>query len=65
MNSEKSQISNIVSFFRTVCNLKKIKRVGWIHKLDIDLPESVDVGVEPSANLSTVSLSEAGDQSAE
>jgi len=53
MNSEKSQISNIVSFFRTVCNLKKIKRVGWIHKLDIDLPESV---ADHSYSMCTISM---------
>ena len=41
MNLEKNQIANIVSFFRIVCNLKKIKREGWIHKSKIDSPESV------------------------
>jgi len=31
----------IVDFFKTVVNLKKIKRQGWIDKLSIENPESV------------------------
>jgi putative hydrolases of HD superfamily len=41
MNLEKKQITNLVSFFRIVCNLKRIKRSGWIHKSKITSPESV------------------------
>jgi putative hydrolase of HD superfamily len=41
MELEKNQISNLVSFFRIVCNLKRIKRSGWIDKTNIGLPESV------------------------
>lgn len=41
MNLKSSQKSDLVSFFRVVCNLKKIKRSGWIHKSNISLPESV------------------------
>lgn len=41
MNLKSSQKADLVSFFRVVCNLKKIKRSGWIHKSNISLPESV------------------------
>ncbi|HEX2305537.1 MAG TPA: HD domain-containing protein [Nitrososphaeraceae archaeon] len=41
MELEKNQIPNLVSFFRIVCNLKRIKRSGWIHKSNIGFPESV------------------------
>lgn len=41
MNLERKEITNLVSFFRIVCNLKKIKRSGWIHKSKITSPESV------------------------
>jgi putative hydrolases of HD superfamily len=41
MELEKNKIPNLVSFFRIVCNLKKIKRSGWIDKSKIGLPESV------------------------
>lgn len=41
MKLEASQISNLVSFFRIVCNLKRIKRAGWLHKSKIKVPESV------------------------
>ncbi|HEY9399794.1 MAG TPA: HD domain-containing protein [Nitrososphaeraceae archaeon] len=41
MELEKNQILNLVSFFRIVCNLKRIKRSGWIQKSNIGLPESV------------------------
>ena len=41
MNLKSSQKSDLVSFFRVVCNLKKIKRSGWIHKSNISSPESV------------------------
>ena len=41
MNLKSSQKSDLVSFFRVVCNLKKTKRSGWIHKTDISSPESV------------------------
>lgn len=41
MKLEKNQLLNLVSFFRTVCNLKAIKRSGWIHKVNITSPESV------------------------
>ena len=41
MNLKSSQKSDLVSFFRVVCNLKKTKRSGWIHKSDISTPESV------------------------
>jgi putative hydrolase of HD superfamily len=41
MELEKNQIPNLVSFFRIVCNLKRIKRTGWIDKSNIGLPESV------------------------
>jgi putative hydrolases of HD superfamily len=41
MESEKNQIPNLVSFFRIACNLKRIKRSGWIHKSNIGSPESV------------------------
>ena len=41
MKLEPSQISNLVSFFRIVCNLKRIKRAGWLHKSKIKVPESV------------------------
>jgi putative hydrolase of HD superfamily len=41
MKLEKNQLLNLVSFFRIVCNLKTIKRSGWIHKSNIPSPESV------------------------
>ena len=41
MNLKSSQKSDLVSFFRVVCNLKKIKRSGWIHKANVLSPESV------------------------
>jgi putative hydrolase of HD superfamily len=41
MKLEKNQIPNLVSFFRIVCNLKRVKRSGWIHKSNIPSPESV------------------------
>jgi len=41
MKLEKNQLLNLVSFFRIVCNLKTIKRSGWIHKSNITSPESV------------------------
>lgn len=41
MNLKSSQKSDLVSFFRVVCNLKKIKRSGWIYKSNISSPESV------------------------
>jgi putative hydrolase of HD superfamily len=41
MKLEKNQLLNLVSFFRIVCNLKAIKRSGWIHKVNITSPESV------------------------
>ena len=53
MNLEKNQIANIVSFFRIVCNLKKIKREGWIHKSKIDSPESV---ADHSYSMCTISM---------
>jgi len=31
----------IIDFFRTVVNLKKISRQGWIDKVSIENPESV------------------------
>lgn len=41
MNLKSSQKSDLVSFFHTVCNLKKVRRSGWIHKANISAPESV------------------------
>lgn len=41
MNLKSSEKADLVSFFRVVCNLKKIKRSGWIHKCNISSPESV------------------------
>jgi putative hydrolase of HD superfamily len=41
MKLEKREIPNLVSFFRFGCNLKRIKRSGWIHKSNIESPESV------------------------
>ena len=41
MNLKSSQKSDLVSFFRVVCNLKKTKRSGWIHKSNVSSPESV------------------------
>lgn len=41
MNLKSNQKADLVSFFRVVCNLKKIKRSGWIHKSNISSPESV------------------------
>jgi putative hydrolases of HD superfamily len=41
MDLKSSQKSDLVSFFRVVCNLKKIKRSGWIDKSNISSPESV------------------------
>lgn len=36
-----SQKSDLLSFFHVVCNLKKVRRSGWIHKSNISSPESV------------------------
>ena len=41
MKLKSRQKSDLVSFFRVVCNLKKIKRSGWIHKSNVLSPESV------------------------
>ena len=41
MKLEKNQLLNLLSFFRIVCNLKTIKRSGWIHKSKITSAESV------------------------
>jgi 5'-deoxynucleotidase len=41
MKLEKNQLLNLLSFFRIVCNLKTVKRSGWIHKSNIISPESV------------------------
>jgi 5'-deoxynucleotidase len=41
MDLDKNQLTDLVSFFRIVCNLKTIKRSGWIHKTNIASPESV------------------------
>lgn len=41
MNLENKQKSDLVSFFHVVCNLKKVRRSGWIHKAKIPTPESV------------------------
>jgi len=41
MKLEKNQLLDLLSFFRIVCNLKTIKRSGWIHKSNITSPESV------------------------
>jgi putative hydrolase of HD superfamily len=41
MNLERKEIIDLVSFFRIVCNLKRVKRSGWIHKSKITSPESV------------------------
>lgn len=41
MNLENNQKSDLVSFFHVVCNLKKVRRSGWIHKANITSPESV------------------------
>lgn len=41
MNLQREEIINLVSFFRIVCNLKRVKRSGWIHKSKITSPESV------------------------
>ncbi|HJU77958.1 MAG TPA: HD domain-containing protein [Nitrososphaeraceae archaeon] len=41
MNLENNQKSGLVSFFHVVCNLKKVRRSGWIHKANIPSPESV------------------------
>jgi putative hydrolases of HD superfamily len=41
MNLENSQKSDLVSFFHVVCNLKKVRRSGWINKANISSPESV------------------------
>lgn len=41
MKLEKREIPNLVSFFRFVSNLKRIKRSGWIHKSSIESPESI------------------------
>jgi putative hydrolases of HD superfamily len=41
MKLEKREIPNLVSFFRFVCNLKRIKRSGWTHKSNIESPESI------------------------
>lgn len=41
MNLEDRQKSDLVSFFHVVCNLKKVRRSGWIRKANISSPESV------------------------
>ena len=41
MNLKTDEIIDLVSFFRIVCNLKRVKRSGWIHKSKITSPESV------------------------
>ena len=41
MNLEAKEIIDLVSFFRIVCNLKRVKRSGWIDKSKIKSPESV------------------------
>ena len=41
MNLENKQKSDLVSFFHVVCNLKQVRRSGWIHKANIPTPESV------------------------
>ena len=41
MNLEDRQKSDLVSFFQVVCNLKKVRRSGWIRKANISSPESV------------------------
>jgi len=41
MNLKNSEKSDLVSFFHVVCNLKKVRRSGWIHKANISAPESV------------------------
>jgi putative hydrolase of HD superfamily len=41
MNLDDSQKSDLVSFFHVVCNLKKVRRAGWIHKANVSSPESV------------------------
>jgi putative hydrolase of HD superfamily len=41
MNLEDGQKSDLVSFFHVICNLKKVRRSGWIHKANISSPESV------------------------
>lgn len=41
MNLGYSKKLELVSFFHVVCNLKKVKRSGWMHKANISAPESV------------------------
>jgi len=41
MNLKDGQKSDLVNFFHVVCNLKKVRRSGWIHKANISSPESV------------------------
>jgi putative hydrolases of HD superfamily len=41
MKLEKREIPNLVSFFRFVCNLKRVKRSGWIYRSNIESPESI------------------------
>ena len=41
MNLENREKSDLVSFFHVVCNLKKVRRSGWIRKANISSPESV------------------------
>ena len=53
MNLKRNEKSDLVSFFRVVCNLKKIKRSGWIHKSNISSPESV---ADHSYSMCTMSM---------
>lgn len=53
MKLEKNQLLNLLSFFRIVCNLKTIKRSGWIHKSNITSPESV---ADHSYSMSMMSM---------
>ena len=53
MKLEKNQLLNLLSFFRIVCNLKTIKRSGWIHKSNITSPESV---ADHSYSMCTLSM---------
>ena len=53
MNLKSSQKSDLVFFFRVVCNLKKIKRTGWIHKANVVSPES---GADHSYSMCMISM---------
>ena len=41
MKLEKREVLNLVSFFHSVCSLKRVKRSGWIFKSKIESPESI------------------------